>query len=53
MYGFGIGATGLTYLGQAVGSICGLFIILYVYKFHWSKASKLAKQANSTAMIAP
>ena len=53
VYGFGIGATGLTYLGQAVGSIVGMFIILYVYYFNWTKESDRVKQGDGSASMAP
>lgn len=53
MYGFSVGATGLTYIGQAVGSIAGLLIILYVYNAYWSKESTLAKECNGGANMAP
>ena len=46
VYGFDHGSTGLSYLGQAVGSIVGLFIILYVYYFYWAKEVALAKLNN-------
>lgn len=52
VYGFDLGATGLSYLGQAVGSIAGLFIILYVYNYYWSKETELAKQ-NGKAYMPP
>ncbi len=50
VYGFDIAATGLTYLGQAVGSLAGLLIILYVYNFIWTKESRLAKEAGISNM---
>ena len=53
VYGFGIGATGLSFLGQAVGSVVGLFIVLYIYKYYWSKESERAKEGNSNANMAP
>ena len=52
VYGFGIATTGLTYLGQAVGSLVGLLIILYVYNYIWTKESRLAKEAGK-GMMAP
>ena len=53
VYGFSIGATGLTYLGQAVGSIVGMFISLYVYRFLWTKASQRAKADDEGANMPP
>ena len=53
VYGFGLGSTGLTYLGQAVGSVVGLLIILYIYTFHWAKESARVKQEDSNANMAP
>ncbi|KAK5174739.1 uncharacterized protein LTR77_001821 [Saxophila tyrrhenica] len=53
VYGFGIGSTGLTYIGQAVGSIMGLLIVLYIYNSYWAKESKKAKEGNSSANMAP
>ena len=53
VYGFGIGSTGLTYLGQAVGSLAGLAIVLCIYNLYWAKESLKAKEGNSTANMAP
>jgi hypothetical protein len=53
VYGFGIGPTGLTYLGQAVGSIAGLGIVLYVYDYYWAKESMKAKEIDSSANMLP
>ncbi|KAK3722114.1 hypothetical protein LTR37_002547 [Vermiconidia calcicola] len=53
VYGFGIGATGLTYLGQAVGSVAGLMIVLYIYNFDWAKENKRIKEGDSNANMAP
>ena len=53
VYGFGIGATGLTYLGQAVGSVAGLMIVLYIYNFNWAKENKRIKEGDSNANMAP
>lgn len=44
VYGFNLGATGLTYLGQAVGTWIGLAVIIYVYKAVWVKMSRAAKE---------
>lgn len=52
-YGFGLGEVGLTYLGQAVGSLVGLAIMLYVYSQYWSKEIVNAKKEDSTAKMAP
>lgn len=52
-YGFGLGATGLTYLGQAVGSLVGLVIMLYVYSQYWSKEIAKAEKQHSTSTMAP
>jgi multidrug resistance protein len=46
MYGFNLGNVGLTYLGQAVGSIIGFFVIIYVYEYVWAKEARLAKEQN-------
>jgi hypothetical protein len=53
VYGFGIDSAGLTYLGQAVGSIAGLLIVLYVYKSYWAKKSLKAKEGDLTANMVP
>jgi len=53
VYGFSIGATGLTYLGQAVGSVVGMFIILWVSKYVWKKENDRAKQATGKSSMAP
>lgn len=52
-YGFGLGAIGLTYLGQAVGSLVGLVIMLYVYSRYWAKEIAKAKKQDSTGKMAP
>ncbi|KAK4506304.1 hypothetical protein PRZ48_000034 [Zasmidium cellare] len=44
VYEFNLGATGLTYLGQAVGTWVGLALIIYVYKAVWVKMSREAKE---------
>lgn len=50
VYSFSISSTGLTYLGQAVGSICGLCIMLYTYRFYWTPQSHLAKTRGEGKM---
>lgn len=52
-YGFGLGATGLTYLGQAGGSIVGWVIMLYVYSHYWANETAKAKLEDSTGKMAP
>ncbi|KAF7190139.1 Polyamine transporter 4 [Pseudocercospora fuligena] len=44
VYGFGIGSTGLTYIGQAVGSLIGLVVMLCTYRIYWTKEAAKAKQ---------
>lgn len=39
-YGFDLESTGLTYLGQAVGSLAGLCIMLYVFYAVWPKQAR-------------
>lgn len=53
MYGFGIENTGLTYLGQAAGSLAGFAMLLYVYRFMWTKESQRVKREDSNAKMAP
>ena len=43
VYGFRLGPTGLTYLGQTVGSMVGLAIMLYVYKYTWAPQTQRLK----------
>jgi len=43
VYGFSLGITGLTYLGQTVGSMVGLAIMLYVYNYVWAAQSRRAQ----------
>jgi len=52
-YGFGLGAIGLTYLGQAGGSIVGWVIMLYVYSQYWTKETAKAKLEDTAAKMAP
>ena len=52
-YHFGLVATGLTYVGQAVGSIAGLLIMLYIYYYYWAKESERAKQDDRNAKMSP
>ncbi|KAM3418133.1 hypothetical protein BST61_g6337 [Cercospora zeina] len=37
VYGFGLGSTGLTYLGQLVGAIVGLAIMVYISVVKWPR----------------
>ncbi|KAK3059871.1 hypothetical protein LTS18_009875, partial [Coniosporium uncinatum] len=53
VYGFGIGVTGLTYLGQAIGSIVGFFVILAVYQFYWVPHARRLKKEDGGAKMAP
>ena len=53
MYGFGIAAAGLTYIGQAVGSIAGMLIVLYTYYSYWTKEAARVKEVDTTASMAP
>ena len=52
-YGFGLAATGLTYLGQAVGSVAGLIIMLCIYSQYWANEIAKVKKEDSTAKMAP
>ena len=42
-YHFSLTSTGLTYLGQAAGSLVGLSIMLYIYRFYWTRETVKAK----------
>jgi len=54
VYGFDVASAGLTYLGQAAGSLVGLAIMLYVYHFIWAKESQRIKQEEGkSAKMAP
>lgn len=46
VYGFGIRQTGLTYLGQAVGSFVGFGILLFTYRVYWTRQAQLAKPSK-------
>lgn len=54
VYGFSVIQQGLTYLGQAVGSVVGATIILYVYRFYWTKEdAEVKKQYGPDAKMSP
>ncbi|KAK4493737.1 hypothetical protein PRZ48_014922 [Zasmidium cellare] len=48
-YGFDLGSTGLTYLGQAVGSIVGLAIILYYSQYRWAEETRKLVEVDTEA----
>ena len=51
VYDFSTPSTGLTYIGQAVGSFVGFLILLYTYRFYWANiAEKLQKQDPEAKM---
>lgn len=52
-YRFNLGSTGLTYLGQAVGSIFGLAIILYFSQYRWAVETKKLVEADPEARYPP
>jgi MFS family permease len=52
-YGFDLGVVGLTYLGQAVGSLVGLCIVLYVYRVYWTKEARRAEQNEPSGQMSP
>nr|POE99415.1 polyamine transporter 4 [Quercus suber] len=52
-YNFGLGTVGLTYLGQAVGSLFGLAIMLYITQIHWKRLARNAKQQDQDAKLEP
>lgn len=54
VYGFDIGSTRLTFLGQAVGSFIGLIIMLCIYRFYWTKeAHHKAKKTEVNGKMSP
>ncbi|KAF7187888.1 Polyamine transporter 4 [Pseudocercospora fuligena] len=52
-YGFNLGAVGLTYLGQAVGSIIGCAVIIYTSKVVWAKETDRLKESDPNARLPP
>lgn len=52
-YGFSIGSTGLTYLGQAAGTLVGLFIILYFSQYQWASEIRRLQEDDPEARLPP
>ncbi|KAK4620102.1 Polyamine transporter 4 [Fulvia fulva] len=52
-YGFGLGSIGLTYLGQAVGSLAGLAITLFIFEVIWTKEHAKLREADPQAKFPP
>ncbi|PIA91482.1 Fluconazole resistance protein 1 [Cercospora beticola] len=50
VYGFGLGSTGLTYLGQLVGTIVGLCIMLYISVVKWPRDLEALKQEGGSKL---
>ena len=52
-YGFSIKVTGLTYLGQAVGSIVSLGIMAYISQVIWAKDLRRLQETSREAKLPP
>ena len=52
-YGFSIEITGLTYLGQAVGSLVSLGIMVYISQVLWAKETRRLQENNQEAKLPP
>ncbi|EME41322.1 hypothetical protein DOTSEDRAFT_81674 [Dothistroma septosporum NZE10] len=50
-YDFGLGSVGLTYLGQAVGSVAGLTIIVFISETIWAKELAKIRETDLTATL--
>lgn len=53
VYGFDLGSVGLTFLGQAVGSIIGFLIVIYFDRYFYQPASRRCKEKDSAAKLPP
>ena len=53
VYDFGTASTGLTYLGQAAGSLVGLCIMLYTYSYYWTREAQKAKKQDPSGKMSP
>ncbi|KAI5364037.1 Putative major facilitator superfamily, MFS transporter superfamily [Septoria linicola] len=47
VYGFGIGVTGLTYLGQLVGTFIGLGIMIWISIYRWPRQAAAKSQEGT------
>lgn len=52
-YGFSIGITGLTYLGQAVGSLVSCGITCYISQVIWAEETTRLTKVNPAAKLPP
>lgn len=53
VYDFDTPITGLTYLGQGVGSFFGLLIMLWLYRFYWAPITEHIRKRDPDAKMPP
>lgn len=51
VYGFDLGSAGLTFLGQAVGSIIGFLIVVAFHKYYYLPTNRELKKSDESKKL--